>query len=49
MLHLRFCMQGARNIDKKYNKLPAVIANRSMVIEYNVFGGNTFICISYGE
>lgn len=42
-------LQDARNLDKKYNELPAIIANRIMFIEYNVFGGNTFIRISYGE
>lgn len=42
-------LQHARNIDKKYTSLPAIIANRSMFIEYNVFGGNAFIRISYGE
>ena len=42
-------LQDARNIDKKYNTLPAIIANRDMIIEYDVFGDMTFILISYGD
>lgn len=42
-------LQHARNIDKKYTSLPAIIANRSMVIEYDVAGGTAFVYISYGE
>lgn len=42
-------LQDARNIDKKYNALPAIIANRDMIIEYDVVGDTTFIIISYGE
>lgn len=49
-------LQDARNIDKKYNKLPAIIANRNMIIEYDVAGGiknvvgdTTFVRISYDE
>ena len=42
-------LQDARNIDKKYNELPAIIANRDMVIEYEVFGDTTFILIVYGD
>ena len=42
-------LQDARNTDKKYNALPAIIANRDMIIEYDVVGGTTFILISYGK
>lgn len=42
-------LQDARNIDKKYNSLPAIIANRDMIIEYDVVCDTTFILISYGE
>lgn len=42
-------LQYARNIDEKYNALPAIIANRDMIIEYDVFGDMTFILISYGD
>jgi len=42
-------LQDARNIDKKYTTLPAIIANRDMFIEYGVDEGLTFVCISYGE
>lgn len=48
-------LQDARNIDKKYNALPAIIANRDMFIEYdvsgikNMVGDPTFILISYGD
>ena len=42
-------LQDARNIDKKYSALPAIIANRNMFIEYDVFGGVTFIFIVYGD
>lgn len=42
-------LQDARNIDKKYSELPAIIANRSMFIDLQVYGGTTFICISYEE
>lgn len=42
-------LQHARSIDKKYNELPAIIANRNMFIGYDVYDGFTFITISYGE
>ena len=42
-------LQDARNIDKRYNELPAIIANRNMFIDLQVYGGTTFICISYEE
>lgn len=41
-------LKDARSIDKRYNTLPAIIANRNMLIEYNVFG-DTFIRIVYGD
>ena len=42
-------LQDARNIDIKYNELPAIIANRGMFIGLEVYEGLTFICIRYGE
>ena len=41
-------LKDARSIDKKYNTLPAIIANRGMFIGYDVAGDPTFILISYG-
>lgn len=42
-------LQDARNIDKKYNALPAIIANRNMFIGLDVYYGITVIRVSYGE
>ena len=42
-------LQDARNIDRKYNELPAIIANRDMIIGCDEHEGLTLICISYGE
>lgn len=42
-------LQDARNIDKKYNALPAIIANRNMFIGLDVYYGITVIRISYEE
>lgn len=49
-------LQDARNIDKKYNALPAIIANRNMFISVwcgggikNVTGDTTFVRIYYED
>lgn len=42
-------LQDARNIDERYNTLPAIIASRDMVIKYVVDEGTTYILICYGE
>ena len=48
-------LQDARNIDKKYNTLLAIIANRDMIIEYdvtgikNMVGDPTFVRIHYED
>lgn len=42
-------LQDARNIDKKYNTLPAIIANRNMNVWIEKCEGLTIIGIGYEE